>query len=64
MADTYLNRRNFVKMMGLGAASLVVPGCATLDSQPKKKPNFVFFLIDDMGWMDAGCYGSCANRGL
>jgi arylsulfatase A-like enzyme len=21
-------------------------------------PNFVFFLIDDMGWMDTGCYGS------
>ena len=62
MADTYLNRRNFVKMMGLGAASLVVPGCgSTLPltaSQTKKKPNFVFFLIDDMGWMDAGCYGS------
>ncbi len=58
MVDTYLNRRNFIKMMGLGAASLVVPGCATLDSQPKKKPNFVFFLIDDMGWIDTGCYGS------
>jgi arylsulfatase A-like enzyme len=22
------------------------------------KPNFVFILIDDMGWRDAGCYGS------
>ena len=21
------------------------------------KPNFVFFLIDDMGWTDVGCYG-------
>jgi len=65
VADTYyLNRRDFVKMIGLGAASLVVPGCtgATLRqaaaSQTKRKPNFVFILIDDMGWMDAGCYGS------
>jgi len=64
VADTYFNRRNFVKMMGLGAASLVVPGCVggtarpTATSQPKKKPNLVFILIDDMGWMDAGCYGS------
>ncbi len=24
----------------------------------KKKPNFVFILIDDMGWSDPGCYGS------
>ncbi|NOY58406.1 MAG: sulfatase [Calditrichaeota bacterium] len=24
----------------------------------KKKLNFVFILIDDMGWRDAGCYGS------
>jgi len=23
-----------------------------------KRINFVFFLIDDMGWTDAGCYGS------
>ena len=23
-----------------------------------QKPNFIFILIDDMGWMDLGCYGS------
>src|SRR5438045_1374405 len=23
-----------------------------------KKPNIVFFLVDDMGWMDCGAYGS------
>ena len=22
------------------------------------KPNFIFILIDDMGWKDLGCYGS------
>ena len=22
------------------------------------KPNFVFFLVDDLGWTDLGCYGS------
>ncbi len=26
--------------------------------QPSRRPNFVFFLADDMGWRDAGCYGS------
>ena len=25
---------------------------------PKSKPNIVFFLVDDMGWMDCGSYGS------
>jgi len=25
---------------------------------PPKKPNFVFFLIDDLGWRDVGCFGS------
>ncbi|MHC4707592.1 MAG: sulfatase [Planctomycetota bacterium] len=51
-----MNRRGFLKAIGLGAAALALPGCA--DKASGKKPNFVFFLIDDMGWMDAGCYGS------
>ena len=24
----------------------------------QQKPNIVFFLVDDMSWMDCGCYGS------
>ncbi len=27
-------------------------------AKKSRKPNFVFFLIDDMGWTDAKCYGS------
>jgi len=28
------------------------------DVNQSQKPNIVFILIDDMGWMDLGCYGS------
>ncbi len=59
-----MNRRDFLKAMGFGAASLTVPGCVdgfeqlTAKSQANKKPNFVFILIDDMGLSDVACYGS------
>ena len=58
-----MNRRDFLKTIGMGAAAMVLPGCGSLSRRVVKgpaenMPNFVFFLIDDMGWMDAGCYGS------
>ncbi len=59
-----MNRRIFLKTVGLGAASLTLPSCITktqqLSAAPQtyKKPNIVFILIDDMGWTDLGCYGS------
>jgi len=57
-----MNRRGFLKALGLGAVSLAVPSCtAGPANQPttklQKKPNVVFILIDDMGWPDVGCYG-------
>jgi arylsulfatase A-like enzyme len=58
-----INRRGFLKAIGLGAAALAVP--AVLGIEPRAaaarksgKLNFVFFLVDDMGWADPGCYGS------
>ncbi len=53
-----MNRRDFLK----GFAALV--GGVMLSNRGLDvrievgRPNIVFFLIDDMGWRDAGCYGS------
>ncbi len=33
-------------------------GSLALGVEKKPKPNVVFFLVDDLGWSDVGCYGS------
>jgi len=51
-----LSRRGFLKSLAAGALALRL--CRTAAAAAKSKLNVVFFLIDDMGWTDAGCYGS------
>ncbi|MHC4736738.1 MAG: sulfatase, partial [Planctomycetota bacterium] len=58
MADTLLNRRDFVKMAGFGSAAMVAPKLLFAAKRSGRQPNFVFFLIDDMGFKDIGCNGS------
>ena len=63
MSKNDFTRRSVLKALGLGAAALAIPGCTSVQGSrmrgsPQTKPNFVLFLIDDMGWTDAGCYGS------
>ena len=59
-----MNRRDFLKAVGFGAATLAgSAGCglgqaASAAGRKSGKLNFVFFLIDDLGWTDLGCYGS------
>lgn len=59
-----MNRRYFLRTIGFGAAALAVPGCTSFNRKKSvsnkvdKKLNFVFILIDDLGWKDLGCYGS------
>jgi len=65
-----MKRRDFLKVISFGAASLAIPGCAESALRPsagaaaKKKPNFVFIFIDDLGWKDVGFMGRYpASRG-
>ncbi len=53
-----VDRRAFLKSVGVGAASLALPRALLARDGARQKLNFVFILIDDMGWTDAGCYGS------
>ena len=59
-----MNRRDFLKALGFGAAALAgsaglgLGQAASAARRKSGKLNFVFFLIDDLGWTDLGCYGS------
>lgn len=52
-----MKRRDFLRAAALGA---LLTSCAgrmpSLGRKPKQ--NFVFILIDDLGWRDLGCFGS------
>ena len=57
-----MNRRDFLKGVGVGAASLGAGGCGTWASlvgpEIPEDANVVFILVDDMGWVDLACYGN------
>jgi arylsulfatase A-like enzyme len=55
-------RRDFLRIAG-GTAVLYAAGCAqggrsAAGEKDGRKPNFVFILIDDLGWKDLGFMGS------
>jgi arylsulfatase len=66
MNEYECKRRDFLKLCGLGAASLAFPGCTDAFKQsgaPRRasRPNIVLIMADDMGFSDIGCYGGEIN---
>jgi len=53
-----INRRNFLKMVSMGAAAVSLPKMTALSASAEndKRPNVLFFFVDDMR-VQLGCYG-------
>jgi len=63
-----IDRRRFLgdagkAALGLAGGAYLLNGFRARAGSPESKPpNFVFILIDDLGWSDLGCYGSTFYR--
>ena len=59
-------RRKFMEGLAGSAAIVACAGIPVVAGQltpaTKRKPNVVFFLVDDLGWGDLGCYGDTYHK--
>ncbi len=59
MKSHFYNRREFLKVMGIGAASTVLAGSV---KAAKKRPNIIYIMTDDHASHAMSCYGSKINK--
>jgi arylsulfatase A len=52
------SRRDFLKLLGLAAGSLIIPQVVYGKRQTARKPNVLLIFTDDQGSIDVNCYGA------